>query len=456
MHLAGIRCALSLVFALASATAYATDWTITDLGGGFLPMRINKAGQVMGNSSDSNAFNHAFVLQNGVLTDLGNLGGTSTKALGINDAGQIVGWSFTTNGVRHAFLYSDGTMTDLGTFGGASQSYASGINNAGQIIITEASERKGVFIYDHGVVTSLNGSPVDLANAINDAGQVVGGTADPGQGWLSFSAWLESAGTYSQLGDGSGGQRQATGINNSGQVLGYVTVPNPGGSNHAVVLFGTGSQTYLTPLDRSSEPRAINDPGQVVGYSSGDIGGFLYENGSLTRLMDLPEVVAAGWQDLSPSDINNLGQIVGTGLINGEARAFLLSPARIRFEENDVTSYSGPWAHYGPETGTFSGGAISATNVAQSTTTLCFTGTAVSWIGVKCNVCGIAAVSIDGGAPLTVDTAGPGAPGSLVSESVFSASGLTPGVSHTILITVTGTTNSGDAYVAVDAFDVTR
>jgi len=36
-----------------------------------------------------------------------------------------------------------------------------------------------------------------------------------------------------------------------------------------------------------------------------------------------------------------------------------------------------------------------------------FTGTAVSWIGVKCNVCGIAAVSIDGGVPITVNTAGP-------------------------------------------------
>jgi len=83
-----------------------------------------------------------------------------------------------------------------------------------------------------------------------------------------------------------------------------------------------------------------------------------------------------------------------------------------------------------------------------------FTGTAVSWIGVKCNVCGIAAVSIDGGVPTTVNTAGPNAPGSLSSESVFSASGLAP-ANHTISITVTGVSSSGGAYVAVDAFDVT-
>jgi hypothetical protein len=63
-------------------------------------------------------------------------------------------------------------------------------------------------------------------------------------------------------------------------------------------------------------------------------------------------------------------------------------------------------------------------------------------------------VSIDGGAPTTVNTAGPNAPGSLTSESVFSASGLAAS-NHTVLITVTGMSSSGGAYVAVDAFDVT-
>jgi hypothetical protein len=85
-----------------------------------------------------------------------------------------------------------------------------------------------------------------------------------------------------------------------------------------------------------------------------------------------------------------------------------------------------------------------------------FTGTAVSWIGVKCNVCGMAAVSIDGGAATTANTAGTGVPGSLTSEPVFAASGLAPGVSHTIMITVTGTTTSSGTHIAVGAFDVAR
>jgi hypothetical protein len=54
-----------------------------------------------------------------------------------------------------------------------------------------------------------------------------------------------------------------------------------------------------------------------------------------------------------------------------------------------------------------------------------------------------------------VNTAGPGS-GHLTSEPVFSASGLAPGVHHTMVITVTGASTTADAHIAVDAFDVTR
>jgi len=37
---------------------------------------------------------------------------------------------------------------------------------------------------------------------------------------------------------------------------------------------------------------------------------------------------------------------------------------------------------------------------------------------------------------------------------MFYASGLASGVSHTIVVGVTGMTSSGGTYVAVDAFDV--
>jgi probable HAF family extracellular repeat protein len=52
------------------------------------------------------------------ITDLGALGGTHSYASGINNNGQVVGSVYkAVNDTSRAFLYSNGAMTDLGTFG---------------------------------------------------------------------------------------------------------------------------------------------------------------------------------------------------------------------------------------------------------------------------------------------------------------------------------------------------
>ena len=121
-----------------------------------------------------------------------------------------------------------------------------------------------------------------------------------------------------------------------------------------------------------------------------------------------------------------------------------------------ASSPAGAWVTRGPEIAVFSGGSAVSSDVAGATQTFTFSGTSVTWIGLRCNVCGIATVAIDGGAAGEVNTAGSAAPGGagLASEPVFTASGLAPG-SHTLVITVTGTTTSGGAHIVVDAFDVT-
>lgn len=71
------------------------------------------------------------------MTDLGTLGQHTdfSGALGVNPSGQVVGESFVPdiNFSRHAFIFADGVMTDLGTLGG-NISVAASINPAGQIV----------------------------------------------------------------------------------------------------------------------------------------------------------------------------------------------------------------------------------------------------------------------------------------------------------------------------------
>ena len=50
--------------------------------------------------------------------ELGTLGGQSSLASAINEHRQIVGSSETAAGETHAFLWENGHMTDLGTLGG--------------------------------------------------------------------------------------------------------------------------------------------------------------------------------------------------------------------------------------------------------------------------------------------------------------------------------------------------
>jgi probable HAF family extracellular repeat protein len=104
--------------------------------------------QSLSNPSDPNQVNHAFLVPfGGKMIDLGVLPGTTqSAALGINDQGQVVGISGTgylplgvaTNLTSsHAFLYQNGVMTDLNTLvpiSGITLTAALAINNQGQIL----------------------------------------------------------------------------------------------------------------------------------------------------------------------------------------------------------------------------------------------------------------------------------------------------------------------------------
>ncbi|HEX9061537.1 MAG TPA: dockerin type I domain-containing protein [Clostridia bacterium] len=138
---------------------------------------VNSKGIAVGQFTNEKGENHACILNNEKITDLGTLGGKESCALDINDSDQVVGYSSTADGKSHAFLWDNGKLTDLGTLGGDSSS-ALAINNKGEIVgsSTTASGETHGFIYRNKELFPIGtlGGNESIAYDINDNGQIVG------------------------------------------------------------------------------------------------------------------------------------------------------------------------------------------------------------------------------------------------------------------------------------------
>jgi uncharacterized membrane protein len=116
-------------------------------------------------------------------------------------------------------------------------------------------------------------------------------------------------------------------LNGSDDVLGYEYTS--GGDERAFVYNGTGAHELL--LGGSySYPGNINSAGAAVGSSEitgGALHALAYGDGGTQDLNDLIDA-NSGWELNTGDDISDAGLILGTGTsVNGEYRAFLLTPA---------------------------------------------------------------------------------------------------------------------------------
>jgi probable HAF family extracellular repeat protein len=254
---------------------------------------INASGQVAA------TLGHALRFTDGVgMADLGTFaGGSQSAASGINDAGQVVGWSDGRKIQQHAFRFTDGLgMQDLGTLGGALSS-ANGINASGQVAGQSYLAGNGAwraFRYTDGVGLVDLGVPAGFAHsygyAINDSGQVAGVAAD--SGFVVQHAFRHT--------DGVG-----------------------------VVDLGT------LPGESASFGWSINASGRVAGYSGARV--FLYVDG--VGMEDVNDMVAPeqlfGWSFANgPLDVSDADVIVGTAAWKGGPSfesAFRLEPSKARW-----------------------------------------------------------------------------------------------------------------------------
>jgi probable HAF family extracellular repeat protein len=290
---------------------------------------------------------HSYVWSDGELVDIGSLGGTSregrqlgpgrfliagTYAHAINDRGHVVGRSETTDGANHAFLWQDGKMTDLGTLGGTF-SGAWDINNAGQVVgwADSAKGERRAFLWDaeHGMQELGTPGLESHATAINDSGQILAHSLRPAP--ITYFLWHRGEYVALDPTPPTGfGAFQAMGLNGKGDVIGGFHRGGPHSHESRSFLCSDGKMVPVEPPEPSQAYNALGltSAGLVVGNALNTPTGqhaFIWQDGQSMCLNDLLPP-GTGWDIYFTRAVNEKGEIAACGLRKGKRHVVLLSP----------------------------------------------------------------------------------------------------------------------------------
>ncbi len=355
------------------SAAQLPHYTVTDLGtlgGPFsIAYDLTNAGRVVGTAAVQEGHHHPVYWENGVIHDVGTLGGLDAEAGGRSAGGQLAILSetasrdplgenfcgFGTGLVCAAAVWSHGALTQLPTLGGTNAA-AFQNNSAGAIVgvaedgVMDAScipPQKSHFqavIWERGKIHELPPLPGDEVGAalrINDRGQAAG-TSGPcsatsyGGFVLGPHAVLWDHGKPIDLGSvGDGNVTVAADVNDRGAVIGSASFAD--GSQHPFLWTRSGGMRDLglmstDPTDVSNTAFEINERGQIVGASCDVTGqicrGYIWQNGVMTDVNELLPEGSPLYVVLATA-INDAGQIAGLAvdLGSGEPHAFLAVPA---------------------------------------------------------------------------------------------------------------------------------
>jgi len=245
------------------------------------------------------------------VSDLPGLGGTSNGGNSINDQTWVAGYARLPDRNRHAALWRNGVLSNLGTLGGPNSSVTWNVKNTAEIIVGISQTADPQLLGESWSSAAFYSTP-------NNVGYIN----------LGF-VWENGQGPMRGLPNFPGGNNGfATGANNLGQVVGWAEngVNDPNCCCTQVLQFRPALWTLgppdqiqdlpLIPGDSSGAATAINDNGQIVGISGicdQAVGrhtakhAVLWENGTVTDIY--PDAPAPWWN--TPTAINQHGDVVG-------------------------------------------------------------------------------------------------------------------------------------------------
>ncbi len=293
--------------------------------------------------------------QSYTLTILNPAGLGNTAAFGVNNTGQVTGYSHTDSGHSLVFLSgaNGGTVKGLGTLPGDNSSSGGAVNDAGQVAGYSYNSNGSP---SHAFLSGANGGPLqDLGTlpgdsssngyAVNASGQVAG-ESDNADGTAHAFLSDVNGGTLNNLGNLGGTLRNssASAVNNTGQVAGFsfnddFTVIHAflsganGGALQDLGSLGGGLTNSLA--------EGVNNAGQVVGSCfSSDFSAdaaFVFSGGTMKDLNSLIVPGSSFYLD-NASGISDTGFITGLGSDgNGNQYGFLLTPINAPVPEASTT-----------------------------------------------------------------------------------------------------------------------
>lgn len=260
---------------------------------------------------------------------------------GVNANGIVVGTGAQTSFGSGALpvLWTTNTVQQLPLPVGFVVGRANDINDAG-LAVGSAGGGVGESAVMYGeaaeVITQMTelGARMTAAFSVNNAGRIVGPGTDPANAARNVGMVFDSStGDAFEVGalPGANGAL-AFDVSEAGHVVGS-SMMNQGSGRPFIWSDAGGIQEIPLPAGTSQgSARGVNSDGWAVGTASSAFAvPFLFDGMQTYRVADLIPA-GTGWDlDMNTSSsalsINDAGVIVGTGVLNGEVRAYAMVPA---------------------------------------------------------------------------------------------------------------------------------